>query len=103
MKIYNSQFADEFYTMEQAVELTVTIEDHKEQFRIEAIEGPEGLFSTRSYIKRAFRLSPAEPANAPLEAVELWVPSDLPATHRDRADDAIDQALSFLNDRVRGA
>ena len=100
MKIYNSQFAEEFYSVEEAVELVVNVGATKERFLIEAIEGPAGNFTTRVYVKRAFHLQPVGSTD-PTEVL-LWVEYDLPETRRDKPNDAIDQALSFLHERVRG-
>jgi hypothetical protein len=101
MKLYNSQFAKEFHTHHEIVELTVLLDGRDERVRIEAVEGPKGVFSTRAYIQRSYLLTPVEQRDTSPEAVLLWSPFDLAPTSRTLAGDAIDQALAFLADRCR--
>ena len=103
MKIYNSQFAETFATVEEAVELSVTIEGRREFLRIEALQGGEGAFFTNAYVKRRLQLASADGAAAGKGEFAVWVSYDLPETNRSTANDAIDQTLSFLAERVRAA
>jgi len=103
MKIYNSQFAETFATVEDAVELSVSIDGRQEFLRIEALQGGEGAFFTNAYVKRQLQLASADGAATGKEEFTVWVRYDLPETNRSTASDAIDQALSFLAERARTA
>ena len=97
------RFASEFYIVEKAVEVEVQIGGQPKRIRIEALWGRRRspVYSTRAYIEEEIAATPAYPhpkGSAPATpAPFVWVTYILPGTARDTADDALDQALSFLS------
>ncbi len=101
-------FCSEFYIVEKAIEVVVSIGGETQQIRIEALYGPNSTtrYSTRAYIKEDVTVQPTYPQDSEgfgkkPESVSMWVDYDLPWTARNSADDALAQALGFLGERCR--
>ena len=83
--------------------LTSTGED--EQIRIDALRSAQtGTYHTAAYILTHLTLQPTYPQTGESydrnpEDFRVWVKFDLPWTDRDAADDALVQALGFLEER----
>jgi hypothetical protein len=95
--------ASEIYVIENSIEVAVTINGQDERIRIDALN-QGGSYSTRSYIEKHLVVQPAYPQGKcgtlpQTEVVTQWVPYDLPWTNRNSSDDALRQALSFLDER----
>jgi hypothetical protein len=83
----------EFYVVEKVIEVVVTIGVEAKQIRIEALKDQKsGKYSTRGYIQDHVKLEYRDVVTE----TTIWVPYDLPWTHRDTADGALSQALGFL-------
>lgn len=99
-------FCSEFYTVEKTIEVVVSISGQDQRVRIDALyDHVSGNYCTKAYIEENLTVQPTFPQSngaygrAPQD-YQLWVGYDLPWTHRSTADDALDQALSFLEERV---
>ncbi|MBB4347963.1 hypothetical protein [Aliirhizobium cellulosilyticum] len=73
-------------------------EDH--HIRVEALDDQKGSFSTRAYILRSVKVGYEFPIPSDGLYADMWLDFDLPWTHRDTAEGAIKQALSFLFERT---
>ena len=98
----------EFYIVERAIEVVVSIGGEAQQIRIEALYGPDSAtrYSTRAYIKEHVTVQPTYPQDSEgfvkkPESVSMWIAYDLPWTARSSADEALAQALGFLGERCR--
>jgi hypothetical protein len=102
-------FCSEFYIVEKAVEVVVTLKGSSEQrrIRIDALHTPGPTttpYSTKAYIEEDVTVQPTYPQTvgnfdqAP-RSVSIWIDYELPWTSRSTADDAIAQALGFLKER----
>ena len=98
-------FCSEFYTIEKSIEVVVEIQGESAQIKVDALKnGRTGKYSTASYIKEHVTLQPTYPQTGGAyerqpENFRVWVSYDLPWTHRDTADAALEQALGFLKER----
>ena len=98
-------FCTEFYTIEKSIEVVVKINGTDTRIRIDALKDEIELnFSTNSYVEENLKLQPTYPIaksahqQAPQD-YRVWVKMDNdPWTRRYTADEAIQQALSFLSD-----
>jgi hypothetical protein len=101
----NIDFCDEFYVVEKTVEVVAQILDEPKAIRIEALRSvPQGKYSTRAYIQECLTVQPTYPQTGSNfdrkpEDVRIWVDYDLPWTDGESADEALNQALSFLKER----
>ncbi len=105
--MYNKQqhgFCSEFYILEKTIEVVVRIKGEDERVKIDALKDEMGKYSTKSYIEEHVTLQPTYPQThgtfdkAPRD-YRIWLDYDLPWTHRNTADDALNQALWFLKER----
>jgi hypothetical protein len=101
-------FCNEFYFVEKTVDAFVALRGQTRHFRIEALrDSGSNNYSTRVYIEEDFTLQPTYPAGGGDEPANprtatLWVEwRDFPWTHRNSADEAIEQGLSFLEEHSR--
>lgn len=99
-------FCSEFYVVEKAIEVVVSVQGEERHIRIEALYGPDSAtrYSTRAYIKEDVTVQPTCPQDSEgfgkkPESVSVWVAYHLPWTARDSADGALAQALGFLGER----
>ena len=104
----NYSFCSEFYFVEKSIEVIVSINGEPRRIRIDALHFPGSTvrYSTKSYIEEDITDQPTYPKNTPKfsrkqESIKTWIAYDLPWTARNSADDAIAQALGFLEDRCR--
>lgn len=100
-------FASEFYVIEKTIEVVVNIKGENETIKIEAHHDlADGSYKTRAFIQENLTLQPTYPqvggkfGNKP-DDFRVYVDYDLPWTHRDSADEALQQALGFLRERTR--
>ena len=99
------KFASEFYIVEKTVELVLKIADQDETIRIEALyHPPSRKYHTRAYMREHYTIQPTYPQTGKKfdrksEEKLLWVDFSLPWTDRSSADDAITQAIGFLQKR----
>ena len=98
----------EAYTVEKTVEVVIEIGEEKQLFRIEALRDlRHPHYCTRAYRQEHITLQPTDPQagekpeRAQKEFVVWVVDYDLPLTDREGADEALSQALSFLQQRCK--
>jgi hypothetical protein len=91
----NFPSCSEFYIVEKVVEVVTHIGGEPRQVRIEALKDKSGKYSTRGYILDHVKLQAAF-SDGETKSTTIWLPYDLPWTHRTTADDALTQALGFL-------
>jgi len=93
----------EVYEVERTIEVVATLGGQNERIRIDALRDySTGTYSTRAYIAYDAALLNSYAAKAGKTATddhEIWVLYDLPWTNRTNANDALVQALSFLDER----
>ena len=100
-------FATEFYVVEKTVMLCVRIAGEDKTIRIEAIKRlPNNIYDTRAYILETCCVNPSTPlAGIKLDEGpynnKIWMEFDLLYTNRKTADEAIEQALSFLREECK--
>jgi hypothetical protein len=97
-------FAFEFHEVEKSIEVTVVLRGEETRIRIEALRAQDGNYSTSAYIEREVQLleplkNPEDVGEADFVRARTWVVYELAWTHRQTADDALAQALSFLRER----
>jgi hypothetical protein len=94
---------NEAYHVEKTLEVVVTISGQAERIRIDALADLlGGPYSTKSYIEEdlTLHLNYPKPGASNKQSRRVWIDYDLPWTSRPTADQALEQALSFLSDRI---
>jgi hypothetical protein len=102
-------FLQEVYTVERTVEVVVDLAESEEPttIRIEVLRDEQkGNYLTRAYRQETMTTQPTYPkvgvrSTKRPEDHELWLPYDLAWTDRPSADQAMEQALSFLKKQCR--
>ena len=101
MDVSKYNFCSEFYAIEKSIEVVVKIGAEHQAIRIEALHSlTTGHYCIRSYIN----VPPTYPQTSETfdrKAGEMrtWIDYDLPWTHCNSADEALNQALSSLKER----
>lgn len=96
-------FCSEFYTVEKSVEVVAKIRGEDTRIRIDVLkDNKNGSFSTKVYREEYLNVQQSYPEdeNDGQEESQVWIAwTDFPWTDRDSAEGALQQALSFLEER----
>jgi hypothetical protein len=95
----NFPFCSEFYVVEKSIEVVVSIKGESTRVRIDALREASGRYSTREYFEALVKLEYAYPPDLTVEATTIWVPYGLPWTDGKSADEVLNRALGFLEER----
>ena len=93
----------EFYVVEKTIHVVVTLAAGGDAtIRIDALRDMRsGEYSTTAYIERRFKLTLGDGEVADDSEFAAWVDFELPWTNRATADDALNQALSWLSQKCK--
>lgn len=90
---------NEHYVVERTEIVTANLNGEEYYVKIEALADVNGNYHTRSYIYRHVEVKFPYPMPGDSQETQMWVDYDLPYTNRQDAEDAIKQALGFLEER----
>ena len=93
------QFTNEFYIIEKTVELLVPTKNGESiNIRIEALyDCHKGIYQTKSYLKKECKFAFKSSEDETIYEKSIWIEDcNAPWTEKDTADEAIEQAISFI-------
>ena len=95
------RFCSEAYQVVQSVELEVSLRTGDHRVRIDVLqEITSQKYTTKHYVFETMPVSPLGQEEKNYNYVQTWVQYDLPWTAGDTADEVLESALSFLQERA---
>lgn len=101
LNVHENPHCFEFYLVEKSIEVVVNLKVGSEStIRINALRDmKDNVYSTRAYVERRCNIQFAEEEGGREEQLTTWVEYELPWVRRDSADEALNDALSWLRER----